>query len=165
MADEQTPADKAPHKSASRTRKTKMATKARRGRPPASGPWTFPKHTLEKAIEVAQALEEKNAGKPLKSADFAPLLGFKRVQDWRYLELLRSANQYGLVEGSGSAVTIELTSLGQDIVAPSSPTQRQKALLAEFNNVEVFKKSLHSTLASGSLRTSSLETPSCATFR
>ena len=37
------------------------------------GPWTFPKHTLEKAIEAAQALEEKNAGKPLKATDFAPL--------------------------------------------------------------------------------------------
>jgi hypothetical protein len=104
------------------------------------GPWTFPKHTLEKAIEVAQALEEKNAGKPLKAADFAPLVSFKRVQDWRYQDLLRSANQYGLVEGSGSAATIALTPLGQDIVAPSSASQRQKALLAAFNNVEVFKK-------------------------
>ncbi|HKC82291.1 MAG TPA: hypothetical protein VKB91_13945, partial [Gemmatimonadaceae bacterium] len=71
--------------------------------------------------------------------DFAPLLGFKRVQDWRYQELLRSANQYGLVQGSGSAATIELTPLGQDIVAPSSPSQRQKALLAAFNKVDVFK--------------------------
>lgn len=102
-------------------------------------PWTFPKHTLEKSIEVAQALEEKNAGKPLKATDFAPLLGFKRVQDWRYQELLRSANQYGLVLGSGTAATIELTALGQDIVAPSSPSQRQKALLAAFNKVELFK--------------------------
>lgn len=103
------------------------------------GPWTFPKHTLEKTIEVAQALEEKNAGKPLKATDFAPLLGFKRVQDWRYQELLRSANQYSLVTGSGTAATIELTPLGQDIVAPSSPNQRQKALLAAFNKVELFK--------------------------
>lgn len=140
MTDEQSPVDKPTPK---RTAKAKKAKKARRPRPTQAaaqgGPWTFPKHNLEKAIEVAQALEEKNAGKPLKSADFAPLLGFKRVQDWRYLEILRSANQYGLVQGSGSAATIELTPLGQDIVAPSSPTQRQKALLAAFNNVEVFK--------------------------
>jgi hypothetical protein len=102
-------------------------------------PWTFPKYPLEKAIEVAQSLEEKNAGKPLRSADLAPILGFKRVEDWRYLDLLRAANQYGLVTGSGSAATIELTPLGQDIVAPSSPAQRQKALLAAFQKVEVFK--------------------------
>ncbi len=106
---------------------------------PQGGPWTFPKHTLEKTIEVAQALEEKNAGKPLKAADFAPLVGFKRVQDWRYQDLLRSANLYGIVTGSGTAATIELTALGQDIVAPSSPSQRQKALLAAFNKVELFK--------------------------
>lgn len=54
-------------------------------------------------------------------------------------ELLRSANQYGLVLGSGTAATIELTPLGQDIVAPSSPSQRQKALLAAFNKVDVFR--------------------------
>ena len=128
MADEQGPADKPARKRTAKDSKANKAKKARRARPTQAatpgGPWTFPKHTLEKAIEVAQALEEKNAGKPLKSADFAPLLGFKRVQDWRYLELLRSANQYGLVQGSGSAATIELTPLGQDIVAPSSPIER-----------------------------------------
>ncbi len=141
MADDQTPAGKP-----NRKRKSANAPKAKKARrahstqaAAAGGPWTFPKHTLEKAIEVAQALEEKNAGKPLKAADFAPLLGFKRVQDWRYLDLLRSANQYGLVQGSGSAATIELTPLGQDIVAPSSPSQRQRALLAAFNKVDVFK--------------------------
>jgi hypothetical protein len=43
------------------------------------------------------------------------------------------------VQGSGSTATIELTPLSQDIVAPSSPTQRQKALLEAFNRVDVFK--------------------------
>lgn len=141
MPDEQEASSK-PARSG-KARKIKKAKAKRAARATASaaagGPWTFPKHTLEKAIEVAQALEEKNAGKPLKSADFSPLLGFKRVQDWRYLELLRSANQYGLVQGSGSAATVELTPLGQDIVSPSSPSQRQKALLAAFQKVDVFK--------------------------
>lgn len=141
MAEERAPTDKpAAKRKPGKASKPKMARRARSTQTAAQGgPWTFPKHPLEKAIEVAQALEEKNAGKPLKSADFAPLLGFKRVQDWRYLEILRSANQYGLVQGSGSAATVELTTLGQDIVAPSSPSQRQKALLAAFNKVEVFK--------------------------
>jgi hypothetical protein len=141
MADEQTTTAKPGGKRKS-TRATKKKKQLRQratlsGAP--GGPWTFPKHTLEKAIGVAHALEEKNAGKPLKSADFAPLVGFKKVQDWRYLELLRSANQYGLVQGSGSTATVELTELGQDIVAPSSPSQRQKALLEAFNKVDVFK--------------------------
>ncbi len=141
MPDEQTPTDKPLRRrkavKASKSKKARRARAVQSGAP--GGPWTFPKHTLEKAIEVAQALEEMNAGKPLKATDFAPLLGFKRVQDWRYLDLLRSANQYGLIQGSGSAATIALTPLGQDIVAPSSPSQRQKALLAAFNKVDVFK--------------------------
>jgi len=141
MADEQTATEK-PKRKRKAVKAGKGAKSGRRRSTEGAVPgaaWTFPKHTLEKAIEVAQALEEKNAGKPLKAADFAPLLGFKRVQDWRYQELLRSANQYGLVQGSGRAATIELTPLGQDIVAPSSPSQRQKALLAAFNKVDVFK--------------------------
>lgn len=138
MADDQPQVEKPARK---RKAAKSAKAKARRARKQAAqgAPWTFPKHTLEKAIEVAQALEEKNAGKPLKAADLAPLLGFNRVQDWRYQELLRSANQYALVQGSGSTATIELTALGQDIVAPSSPSQRQKALLAAFNRVDLFK--------------------------
>jgi len=30
--------------------------------------WTFPQNTLEEAIRLAQVIEEKNAGKPIKAA-------------------------------------------------------------------------------------------------
>lgn len=102
-------------------------------------PWTFPKNSLESAILVPKAIEEKNAGNPTPAADVARAVGFNQPNDWRFLDLLRSANQYGLVEGTGAAGTIHLTKLGQDIVAPSSPAQRSEALLGAFRAVKDFE--------------------------
>jgi hypothetical protein len=101
--------------------------------------WTFPKNTLQDAIRVAQAIEEKNAGNPMRATDLAVAVGFRLPNDWRFLDLLRSANQYGIVTGTPST-SIALTKVGQDIVAPSSPSQRADALLAAFRNVEDFAK-------------------------
>jgi hypothetical protein len=75
MAEEEEPAKDGRKRRSARSPK-KRVRPARSVQAAAQGaPWTFPKHTLEKAIEVAQALEEMNAGKPLKAADLAPLLG------------------------------------------------------------------------------------------
>ena len=99
--------------------------------------WAFPKNTLEVAISVARAIEDKNAGNPMRASDLVKAVGYKQATDWRFLYLLRSANQYGLVSGTPST-SIELTKQGQDIVAPSSPGQRANALLAAFRNVKDF---------------------------
>jgi hypothetical protein len=101
-------------------------------------PWTFPKNVLEDAIRIAQAIEEKNAGNPMHAPDLAVAVGFKQSTDWRFGDLLRSAWQYGLVSGTGANAYISLTSLGQDIVAPSSPAQRSEALLSAFRSVSDF---------------------------
>lgn len=102
--------------------------------------WTFPKNSLEDAIEVAKVIEEKNAGKPMAADMLVKAIGFHQTSDWRYKNIVRSANQYGLVSGVGEKATVKLEKIGQDVVAPSSPNQRQAALLAAFRNVEDFKK-------------------------
>jgi hypothetical protein len=117
--------------------KPRKKSKSKRERPARTGkekrtPWTFPKNTLEDAIAIPKAIEEKNAGNPMPAKDVALAVGFRQSADWRFLDLLRSANQYGLVTGTGAAASIELIKLGQDIVAPSSPRQRSDALLAAF---------------------------------
>jgi hypothetical protein len=99
-------------------------------------PWTFPKNSLEDAIRIPKEIEEKNAGNPMPVADLATATGFRLANDWRYLDLLRSADQYGLVERTGG--TVSLTRLGQDVVAPSSPNQRSEALLSAFRKVTEF---------------------------
>lgn len=99
-------------------------------------PWTFPKNSLEDAIDVAKAIEDKNAGNPMPAKDLALAVGFRLPSDWRFGDLLRSADQYGLITRTGSSVT--LAKIGQDVVAPSSPHQRSDALLSAFRNVRDF---------------------------
>ncbi len=76
----------------------------------------------------------------MKADVLAKAVGFRQPQDWRFLDLLRSANQYGLVSGTGANATVSLEKIGQDVVAPSSPVQRQQALVGAFRNVDEFKK-------------------------
>jgi len=76
----------------------------------------------------------------MKADMLCKALSFNAPNDWRFLALLKSANQYGLVDGSGAAATVAMAQLGQDVVAPGSPQQRQTALLKAFRNVEEFKK-------------------------
>jgi hypothetical protein len=101
--------------------------------------WNFPKNTLEEAIEIAKAIEDKNGGDPTDAADLAKMVGFNKP-DWRFTDLLRSANFYGIVEGKGAMAKVSLTDIGIDIVAPSNPNQRQNALLKAFRNVLLFKE-------------------------
>lgn len=128
MADETSPTVGAPK----RVKKNKAEVTTKKP------PWTFPKNNLEDAIKVARAIEEKNAGNPMRASDLVKAVGYRLANDWRFLDLLRSANQYGLVSGTPST-SISLTKLGQDIVAPSSPGQRAAALLAAFRNVKDFE--------------------------
>jgi len=102
--------------------------------------WTFPQNTLETAIKLIQQIEEKYAGKPTEAENLVKLAGYNKPNDWRFLVLLRSCNQYGLTTGAGEKAVVSLTPLAQDILAPSSPAQRQKALLQTFHNVDLFKR-------------------------
>jgi hypothetical protein len=117
--------------------KATAAAKSGKKSPP---PWTFPKNTLEDSIKIARAVEEQNAGNPMRPDMLAKAVGYNSTSDWRFLDLLRSANQYGLVTGSGKISPVSLTEIGQDVVAPSSPSARPKALQRAFRNVEDFKR-------------------------
>lgn len=52
--------------------------------------------------------------------------------------MLKSANLYGLVSGTGQSAIVALDKLGQEIVSPSSTSERQQALLSAFRNVQEF---------------------------
>lgn len=106
----------------------------------ASAPWTFPKNTLEDAIKIARAVEEQNAGNPMKPDMLCKAVGYNSTADWRFLDLLRSANLYGLVTGVGKITPVSLTDIGRDVVAPSAPSARPKALFAAFRSVDDFRK-------------------------
>jgi len=135
-----TPAYVSQIKHQAKSKKGKAKVSARSGPPTAKWQaWTFPKNPLEDAIRIPKQIEEKNAGNPMPASLLAKAAGYHQPNDWRFLELLRSANQYGLVSGTGARATVRMEKLGQDIVIPASPHDRQKALLAAFNNVPDFK--------------------------
>jgi hypothetical protein len=62
---------KAPVKRGSKTARKEKSSAASGS----SVPWTFPKHTLEDAIRVAKAIEDKNAGNPMPAASVAIAVG------------------------------------------------------------------------------------------
>lgn len=114
--------------------------KQTKGKAAAASPWTFPKNTLEDALVIPKAIEEKNGGNPMHADQLVKAVGFYKTTDWRFLDLLKSANHYGLVSGTGQTATVKIEKIGQDVVAPGSSTDRQKALLEAFRNVEEFRK-------------------------
>lgn len=126
----------------SEARSGKKTSPAKPSKPakPAAAPWTFPKNTLEDAIKIARAIEEQNGGNPMKPDILAKAVGYNSVADWRFLDLLRSASLYGLVTSSGKINPVGLTEIGQDVVAPSAPSDRPKALMAAFRTVDDFRK-------------------------
>lgn len=125
---------RAKKRAAKKSTKRKKPTRA----PTSRQAWTFPKNSLEDALLIARAIEDKNAGNPMKANVLVKAVGYNQPNDWRFLDLLRSANQYGLVNGSGPNATVSLDRIGEDVVAPSSSAQRQQALLAAFRNVDDF---------------------------
>lgn len=102
--------------------------------------WTFPKNTLEEAIAVPKAIEDKHGGNPMDASLLAKAVGYHKSSDWRFLDLLKSANLYGLVKGRGANSVVSLEKIGQDVVAPGSPKERRDALLSAFQNVPDFKQ-------------------------
>ncbi len=69
---------------AKRTRKKSGGkTKATRKQSQPLSPYKFPKNTLEEALTVAKALDEKYAGNPTKATDLVKAVGFNKETDSR----------------------------------------------------------------------------------
>lgn len=76
----------------------------------------------------------------MRPEDLMKAVGYNSLADWRFLDLLRSASQYGLVTGSGKKTPVGLADIGRDVVAPSSPSARPRALREAFRTVDDFRK-------------------------
>ncbi|MET0792717.1 MAG: hypothetical protein ABW061_14450 [Polyangiaceae bacterium] len=138
--------------------KKRVKTRRRTVKKSARGPeWTFPKNTLEDPIRVARAIEDENAGKPMRADMLVKAVGYHQITDWRFRDLRKAANMYGLTDGTPSS-TVSLRPVGQDMVAPSTAAQRQKALLEAFSSVEPFKSVERTTPARRSLMMNILRT-------
>jgi predicted nucleotide-binding protein len=99
----------------------------------------FPIHTLEEAIKVAKAIQDKNAGKPWKPIFIADALGIKPTSN-NFRDVTSSAFKYGLTDSTWNAEQISLTTLGRSLAKPIGPQQEVKAKQDAVLKVDVFKR-------------------------
>ena len=111
--------------------------KSQRGRK--AGAIYFPRHSLKKALVVAETIWKDNGGEPYsrlslaKSLDVSPTSG-------RFSVLLASSLRYGLTEGSYVSEKISLTPLGRSIVAPTAETDVNVKLREALLTPDIFKR-------------------------
>jgi len=112
--------------------------KGKAGRRPPDSP---PRVPLKKALVVASAIEEDNAGKPYSRIDLAQSIG-STPSSKVFRRLIIDSNKYGLTSGGIAADKIELTELGTAIVAPKQEGEREKGLLTALLKPPIFEKVL-----------------------
>ena len=87
-----------------------------------------PKHRIEKAIEVPEAIWDNFAGHPTTPIRVASAMDISPTSsNWQ--ELPGSAVAYGLTTGSYNAPHIALTDLGKRVVAPKVEGDEKKAII------------------------------------
>lgn len=102
-------------------------------------PRPFPLFSLEEALIISSAIQDKNAGKPMKRLLLADAIGRKPTSsDFR--DLLSSSYKYGLTLGTEKADYVSLTELGVKITKPKSPEEEVQAKQETALTPESFKK-------------------------
>jgi hypothetical protein len=90
-------------------------------------PRPFPAFPLEEALAIADAIQDKNAGRPMNRLLIAESIGRKPGSS-DYRDLLSASFKYGLTAGTEKARDVELTSLGVRATRPMSPEDKRAAL-------------------------------------
>jgi len=99
----------------------------------------FPAFSLKESLEVAKAIQDRNAGKPMNRLLLADAISVKAGSS-RFRELLSSAYKYGLTEGTEKAVQVTLTPLGERVTKPISEPERVKALRESALKPDILRK-------------------------
>lgn len=119
-----------------------MATK-KRGAPAKSAPFKspkFPRTTLEKALEIAYALKDKNGGNPWEPEEIRKAVGVGQGNSW--YALTAASRDYGLTSGTRDSPKIALEELGREIVYAPDPATELALKKQAFLNIDIFKRVL-----------------------
>ena len=100
---------------------------AKQSKPPADAvkPAKYPRHSVEKALRVPQAILEKNAGHACTPNEAAVFVGLKTTNGPFSVEI-GSAKKYGFIE-SPEPKKIRPTELARRVLRPKSPEDQLKA--------------------------------------
>jgi len=121
-----------------------IESKSTRGRK--AGAIPFPRNSLTDAIRVAKSIWNDNAGRPFPLGDIATKLNYSPTSG-NFRDLIRSAERYGLTEGTWVQDTtkpIALSALGMSIVAPKVDEDPNAYIRKALETPEVFKEFLNS---------------------
>lgn len=121
-----------------------IESKGKQGRK--AGAIPFPRNSLNDALRVAKSIWNDNAGRPFPLGDLATKLGYSPTTG-NFRDLLRSAERYGLTEGTwvqDTTKTIALSSVGMSIVAPKVGEDPNAYIRNALETPEVFKGFLNS---------------------
>jgi predicted nucleotide-binding protein len=99
----------------------------------------FPWHTLEEVLQIPEAIQSANGGRPMKRVLLANAVG-RKPSSSEFRALLRSSTQYGLTSGSEKSVSVSLTPRGEAIVKPRSMDERVHELRAAAETPELFRR-------------------------
>lgn len=102
----------------------------------------FPSLTLEEALEVPRAIQDKASGMSVSRLALAELLD-RSPNASQFRELLLASRAYGLTEGGVNADQFELTALG-DQATGADEVDRQAALRKAVLNIEPYRTFLTS---------------------
>lgn len=122
----------------------KAVKKAASSKAPAAPPVNrrpYPRATLEAALQVPNALKEKNGGNAWPPDDVAAALNISRKNE-RFFYLAGSSRDFGLTEGSRDSQMIALTDLGRELVYAPTPEAEKALKLKAFLNVDIFRRVL-----------------------
>lgn len=98
----------------------------------------FPKHSLEEALRVPNALEHANGGQPLPPTETAIALGASPGSS-EFRTILSSSIKYGLTSGSFNTDRVTLEQLGRNIVEPTSNESKNASLVTAALTPPTFK--------------------------
>jgi predicted nucleotide-binding protein len=99
----------------------------------------FPTHSLEKALQIIQAIVETGASRPMDRLLVAEAIN-RTPSSSEFRMLLSSSLKYGLTEGTEKADQIKPTQLGLQIAKPLNDAERAQGLVRAVCTPVLFKQ-------------------------
>ena len=92
---------------------------------------------FDSAVQVAQAITENNAGKPMNRLLLADAMKYSPSSSG-FRDRITAAAKYGLTEGNYHSETISLTDLGVTVTRPRNDHERVEAQRKAVRSVQIF---------------------------
>ena len=103
--------------------------------------WSFPRATLEQALQIPAAIKKHNGGNPWEPEEIRKAIG-ARTGGNAFFYLTAASRDYGLTVGTNAAQRLALETLGHDLVFAPDEEAENALKLRAFLNIDVFKRVL-----------------------